>query len=198
MNQKSIQGKKTKEKIYATALKLINEKGYNNVTVDSICQKAGIAKGTFYVHFQAKDDIIRSIYKDNARKFVNDKMGLEKNDIQGTLEELFEYCTLSLSYAEEIELDLTALSYSTHLSPFSKQRNFYEEGYPANTLMEIVNKCSQNQLFKEQYTVEMIIKELLIVINGSVVNWCLDNGMYPLKETSVPIFHYLIYDKYKK
>ncbi|MGM9947781.1 hypothetical protein [Floccifex sp.] len=52
-----------------------------------------------------------------------------------------------------------------------------------------MNKCFQNQLFKEKYTVEMIVKELLIVINSSTVNWCLDNGSYSLKETSDPILN---------
>ena len=74
MNTGNSQGKKTKQKIYSSARELITQNGYDNVTVDEICQKAGVAKGTFYVHFKAKEDIIKNIYRENAQKYVNQQM----------------------------------------------------------------------------------------------------------------------------
>ena len=49
----------TKNKIFETAVTLIKSKGYNNVTVSEICQAAGLAKGSFYVHYDSKEDIVR-------------------------------------------------------------------------------------------------------------------------------------------
>ena len=42
---------KTREKIYESALKVINEKGYNNVNIEDITTEANVAKGSFYTYF---------------------------------------------------------------------------------------------------------------------------------------------------
>ena len=44
---------KTKRKIFETAVRLIKENGYNNVTISEICKSAGVAKGSFYVHYNS-------------------------------------------------------------------------------------------------------------------------------------------------
>jgi TetR/AcrR family fatty acid metabolism transcriptional regulator len=46
-----LKGKATKKKIFAVAKELIVSKGYNNVTVDEICEKCSLSKGAFYVHY---------------------------------------------------------------------------------------------------------------------------------------------------
>ena len=40
----------TKNKIFETAGKLFKEKGYENVTINNICEACGITKTTFYYH----------------------------------------------------------------------------------------------------------------------------------------------------
>ena len=52
----------TKRKIFETAAGLIRQKGYAQVTVSEICRAAGIAKGSFYVYYQSKEDIVRESY----------------------------------------------------------------------------------------------------------------------------------------
>ena len=55
----------TKRKIFETAVRLIKENGYNNVTISEICRAAGVAKGSFYVHYNSKEDSVQvSYYKD--------------------------------------------------------------------------------------------------------------------------------------
>ena len=49
---------RTREKIRRTAGKLFVENGIENTTVDRITQAAGISKGTFYLHFSCKDDLV--------------------------------------------------------------------------------------------------------------------------------------------
>ena len=54
---KQSRGKKTQKRILETALKLFTEKGYDNVTVEEICEKSGSSKGSFYQHFTSKSTI---------------------------------------------------------------------------------------------------------------------------------------------
>src|ERR1700761_3182685 len=47
----------TKRKILETALELIWESSYGSVSVDDICTKAGVNKGSFYYAFKSKSDL---------------------------------------------------------------------------------------------------------------------------------------------
>lgn len=49
---------RTKAAIVTSALRLFAERGYDNVTIESITRAAGVAKGTYYSYFSVKSDII--------------------------------------------------------------------------------------------------------------------------------------------
>lgn len=51
------QESETKRKILETALELIWESSYGSVSVDDICTKAGVNKGSFYYAFKSKSDL---------------------------------------------------------------------------------------------------------------------------------------------
>jgi AcrR family transcriptional regulator len=55
---------RTREVLKQAAIDLILEKGYEAVTVDEITTRADVGRGTIYIHFQDKDDILWSIVKD--------------------------------------------------------------------------------------------------------------------------------------
>nr|WP_198044664.1 TetR/AcrR family transcriptional regulator [Lysinibacillus timonensis] len=50
-----------KEMILTVASSLILEKGFENISVDEIAKKSGMAKGSFYKYFQSKEDLIQDI-----------------------------------------------------------------------------------------------------------------------------------------
>ena len=47
----------TKRKLLETAVELIWESSYGSVSVDDICTKAGVNKGSFYYAFKSKSDL---------------------------------------------------------------------------------------------------------------------------------------------
>ena len=52
---------KTREKLVKAAMELFARKGFDKTTVDEIVAKAGVAKGTFYLYFKSKDDLIKEL-----------------------------------------------------------------------------------------------------------------------------------------
>jgi AcrR family transcriptional regulator len=60
--------RETREKIYACAEQLFTERGVDDVSVDAIVEAAGVAKGSFYVHFESKDALIAMLIADRAKK----------------------------------------------------------------------------------------------------------------------------------
>ena len=78
------QNKKKKEKmLFSAAYELFTTKGTNNTAIDDIVKKAGVAKGTFYLYFKDKYDIIDRLILDKSTKLINEavnemsKVGLE-------------------------------------------------------------------------------------------------------------------------
>ena len=53
--------KQNRDKIILAAKKLVFEKGYDKISVSEITKKAGVSKGSFYIHYHTKDDLIQDI-----------------------------------------------------------------------------------------------------------------------------------------
>ncbi len=69
--QKRRDGLKRQAEIMSFALDLFSSQGYNSTSIDDIIKKAGIARGTFYLHFASKDDILEMIIDTNLKIFYD-------------------------------------------------------------------------------------------------------------------------------
>lgn len=49
--------KPSRELLLEAATELIRTKGYTSTTVDDLCEKAGVSKGTFFHNFSSKEDL---------------------------------------------------------------------------------------------------------------------------------------------
>ncbi|MGE5181381.1 MAG: TetR/AcrR family transcriptional regulator, partial [Acidobacteriota bacterium] len=48
----------TRRRLFGSAVHLFSTKGYAATTVDAIAKRAGVAKGTFFLHFATKDAVV--------------------------------------------------------------------------------------------------------------------------------------------
>lgn len=55
------------------ASELFASKGYRQTTVDQIAKKAGVAKGTFFVHFAAKDAAVASLLRTQVKAALRER-----------------------------------------------------------------------------------------------------------------------------
>ena len=57
MGKLELKKQKKKDALFNTAFELFTTKGTNQTTISDIVNKAGVAKGTFYLYFKDKYDI---------------------------------------------------------------------------------------------------------------------------------------------
>lgn len=70
MNQpKREKAKKTRQDIVEAAWRLFSKKGMLNTSVSEIVREAHVAKGTFYLYFETKDDVLGAIVEHNVMPF---------------------------------------------------------------------------------------------------------------------------------
>ncbi len=68
----STRGENTRQAIFRAAERVIGRKGINHANIADITREAGVAQGTFYVHFSSKGELIEGFVKD-----INYKMRRE-------------------------------------------------------------------------------------------------------------------------
>lgn len=64
-----------KQSIYLAAAKLFGEKGFERTSLDEVAQKAGVAKGTIFYHFQSKDKLFSELIKEGVMQ-ITEKIDL--------------------------------------------------------------------------------------------------------------------------
>jgi TetR/AcrR family transcriptional regulator, fatty acid metabolism regulator protein len=67
---KEKQRQEREELILQAAEEVLMEKGYYETSIDEIAARVGIAKGTVYLHFPGKEDLVVAILQRNARAMV--------------------------------------------------------------------------------------------------------------------------------
>ncbi|CAM5228079.1 TetR/AcrR family transcriptional regulator [Streptomyces xanthochromogenes] len=74
-------------RIFSAALSLFAEKGFEQTTIDDITERADVARGTFFNHFQHKEELITT-WSNQRRERLEDKLQQEvltEADVSRTL-----------------------------------------------------------------------------------------------------------------
>jgi TetR/AcrR family fatty acid metabolism transcriptional regulator len=76
--------------ILQAAYDVITEKGYYEASMDEIAARVGIAKGTLYLHFKSKEDLIFMLIEQATIKFIAlvDEIINQESSVQNKLEHI--------------------------------------------------------------------------------------------------------------
>ncbi|MDD5017743.1 MAG: TetR/AcrR family transcriptional regulator [Eubacteriales bacterium] len=80
----------TKMLILSSARTLFSEKGYDETPVEEICALAGVAKGTFFYHFESKQYIVRYIMAMQLKEF-GDKLKEQMDTLKDAISKVEYY-----------------------------------------------------------------------------------------------------------
>ena len=61
--QMEADGKRTRRAIFQAAEQVLGECGYSRASIAEITRRAGVAQGTFYVHFKSKEELIYGVVR---------------------------------------------------------------------------------------------------------------------------------------
>ena len=177
------QAEQTKKKIFETAVSLIKEKGYNNITISEICKTAGVAKGSFYVHYKSKEDIVRESYYADMGEYIQQRYNIfvEATTAATYDERIIYFMNLELEFAEYAGYEVTCLAYTLNLgacipgpSEHIKRRAFTQILHN-----EVQNKIAQNHL---ELSADEIFCYLESFVRGVMATWCFSNNSFSIAE----------------
>ena len=170
---RDIQAKLTKEKIYKNAVKLIRKKGFDNISVNEICDKSDVSIGTFYYYFKSKENILFEIYKKADDYFENTVYENLKSD--NYLEKVREYLFYYIKFVENDGLDMVKHLY------IPDNKLFVKEGRAMQTILEeIIAEGQQKKQISERMSAKEAVRFCFVVMRGVVFDWALNDGSYDI------------------
>jgi AcrR family transcriptional regulator len=86
--------------ILAAARRLMDHRGMDALTMDEIAQTAGVAKGTLYLYFQSKDELIQALLSQVGKAMAQDLEAI-LNRPASSPEKLSQVVVLLLNYVEK-------------------------------------------------------------------------------------------------
>ena len=173
----------TKERIFSTAAGLIKDQGYANVTVEEICRRAGIAKGTFYIYYASKEDIVRESYYSDMGRFVQRGYAgfLERFPDSPAGERVFRFLNLELEFAEYAGYELTCLAYALNLGACVPGPSGHLE---KRTFSQILFREISEHMDEARTSLSAagVFTYLESVVRGIMATWCFSNQAFRMGE----------------
>lgn len=186
--------KETKEKIYNSAYQLFNTYDYDDVTIDMIVKLAGVAKGSFYVHFKSKDALIQALILDYVKKIDADYKahfeGLPEDMpvsdiILSMVGRISDVITGTIGYDRMNTLYRVQLSKTMNISSLSDiNRDLYR------IFAYLITKGYEKGELSSNISAESLTRHMIISFRGLVYEWCLHYPDFDLKEQA--LCHYKI------
>lgn len=177
VTKRKLQALETKQRIYKSAIAMIQKKGFDNVTIQDINEHAGVSVGTFYHYYKSKEDVFFELYR-IADEFFEDKVfPLLYAEEFTSIERILLFFRNYARFNVENGIEYVSQLYNTKNSFFVSR-----DRYMLDLLFRIIQEGQKKEELSSEYDPELIMEDLFIVSRGIVFDWCLHNGEYDLEE----------------
>ncbi|MFZ5595916.1 MAG: TetR/AcrR family transcriptional regulator [Bacillota bacterium] len=192
MTKRQMQAMISRKKIYDIAIDLFLNKGFDNVTIDDICKKAGVSKGAFYNYFKSKDQIVIEEFGKVDQYFEKSFKNIPAN--LSSLEKLLLFSRLSSKYISGIGIPMVKAVYYGEIGPGRNASLIIDEN---RALYKIIYSIVHEGQQKGEITTELSCKSIVDIIircsRGNIYQWLLDQGKESLESTANELFMVLVH-----
>lgn len=168
--QKSME---TREKIFQAAKRILQKKGYEELSIKNICEEAGVSNGSFYHHFKTKDDLL-SYYIEDQPKIDPDLLELP-DSVAGVKQGIIQVYMNYVKYCRELGVEFMSEYYDTKNQALNAAIRM-ERPYPIVTVQHYVEKAEQAGVVKLTVKLEEFTTDIRMIVIGNVFEWCVKHG----------------------
>lgn len=198
MNKKNKKDRalETRRRLYTTADSMFTRYGFDNISVDRIVEEAGFSKGTFYVHFASKDDLLVSLISDYVEKVDMDYQAFIDTfspDVPAT--EILLHLTEKIMdvIVDTIGLEKMKILYRAQLTNISHSgtaASYHRMLY--KTIIDVLDRGMQRKEFDTTLTLEELANHLILAMRGLAYEWCIHYPDFDLKAQSKMHFEIIL------
>ena len=173
LSKQQLKSKETKGRIFRAAKTILQEKGYEALSIKNICEEAGVSNGSFYHHFKTKDDLL-SYYIEEQPNINPDLLDIPKSADEVKSAIVYVYLNY-VHYCQELGVEFMANYYTPKnqsLNPLIRT----ERPYPIVTVHNYLQKCIGAGIISPNQDIEDITTDIRMIVIGNVFEWCLKEG----------------------
>lgn len=173
LSRQQQKSKETKERIFQAAKRILQKKGYEELSIKNICEEAGVSNGSFYHHFKTKDDLL-SYYIEDQPQVNPDLLELPHN-IEEAKQTIIQVYLNYVAYCEELGVEFMTGYYDPKnqaLNPVIRT----ERPYPIVTVQTYVERAIADGILSLNVSLEEFTTDIRMIVIGNVFEWCLRKG----------------------
>ena len=195
MSKIEVNKQQKQQSLLDSAFHLFIENGFAETSISDIVKRAGVAKGTFYLYFKDKPDILNRLTTAKARQVfqiayahLKEEQALEEDSevLSGFEDQIIFIINDVLDQLADNKTLLLLLSKNLGWGLF-REAVLYKEGeidYPVPSLLDQLVKAS-GYIYEQPETMLYLIVEL---ISGTAYNAILMSQPMSLDELKAPLF----------
>ena len=181
MSKRQENALKTRRKLIDTAENLLKTNGFNALCVEDITKSAGVAKGTFYVYFKHKEDIVSEICRAYFKQIENKLSEMTDADL---IEKLSVYFDNFMKAVELYGINICREWIRSAIDPKTAPdyTDMSKWQYDINMLTNILNNAIENRELKKDTPVELLTHLIISQLYGMMTCWCMSDGVFEPKD----------------
>lgn len=173
LSRQQKKSRETKEKIFQAAKRILQKKGYEELSIKNICEEAGVSNGSFYHHFKTKDDLL-SYYIEDQPKIDPDLLDQPEN-VEGVKRGIIQVYMNYVKYCRELGVEFMAEYYDTKNQALNADIRT-ERPYPIVTVQTYVEKAIHSGVAGLNVKIEEFTTDIRMIVIGNVFEWCIKHG----------------------
>lgn len=162
----------TKKEMMDGAVQLFREKGYEAVSVGSICDLFGVTRGSFYHHFNSKEELLLGWIQEKAdelnRGYEADLSKPAKDNLRALL----------MGYASFLEWVGRDLMHSTLAAMTNGDRSVWYgilDPIISNSTAQLIEKCQAEGSIPVTHSADEYVRLYASAVIGACIRWYLDS-----------------------
>lgn len=184
---RKVRSQQVKQKIFDAALMLIQEKGYEYVTVNNVCQTAHVSVGSFYHHFGNKDELLSYYFVAGYERYKNESQPPDTDDY---IEQILYVFGLYVRFC--LDQDIRFLK--NFYTPANRSLYIAVDQVNDDThlpilakVYSVLEKARKNNQLPQEINTQGLAEDLCTLEKGCIFEYALSDGRYPLWERSQEI-----------
>jgi TetR/AcrR family transcriptional regulator, fatty acid metabolism regulator protein len=172
---RKLQADMTRQKIYDTAIALMEKKGYAATTINEIMGIVGVSVGTFYHYFKSKDDVFYELFK-KADDYFEDTVeaSLEKSGLD-SCGRIVLYFKHYAKYNTSRGIENISQLYNTKNTLFAVKGRYMQE-----LLKREIRRGEKLGELNSSMGPAEATDFLFVAARGLIYDWCIHHGKYDL------------------
>lgn len=192
LTNRQLKALQTRQLLFKTAIKLFAEKGYYNVSVDEIVERAGTSKGAFYTHFKSKDMVIMEQFKHIDDHYLVTVKELEKYETASR--KLSKFVREQLTYTrDELGLEVIKVLYANQLISNDKIKFINDKKRPLFRIVKgIIEDGQKSGEFRDDISADELTRLVARCMWANFFDWCVRNGNFDFVEDGQYFFDIIV------